>query len=526
MVSPAARGRLPLSLTGPSFLVAVLWTWAIWACAEHWRGNPNYSYGWAVPVLAIGFGIRRFLRLRGNGPSSSDKAPGWIATAVFLIVLASLGGALEYGRQAMWHPEIVLCSICLLCVGVTLAILGMIGGWPLARAELFPTLFFLSAVPWPPRLEQPLTAALMRSVADGTTEILHWLGIEAVASGGAIALHSGLVGITEACSGIRSLQAGIMFGLAMGEWFLLRFSRRVVLLLVAVALALATNLGRTLALSLQAEWHGAASVEGIHDLTGNIAVSALVLGIALTAKLLARSGSPGVEVARPTTSRSLSFVHSPAFALAAVSLLAGIFAARAFYARGEGTAYSQKAPRFTVRADAESSTRLRPVPKEVWNELSPTSGEYVQHADVKSGTGAVDCFHFFWKPSVWNRFALVHRPDICMPGIGWTEVGAPQAVSVSFGGRDVSFYLFHFRRGTIQALEVWGAWRNGVPVPLDYTPDQVLGTGATPAFLKMNGKRRSATEILACSLVSDGGEPPRELAVALLPHVFDYKENE
>jgi exosortase len=526
MASPGARGRLSLPPIGSLFLLVALWTWAIWACAEHWRGNPNYSYGWAVPVLAVGFGVRRFLRLRDNDQAAAGKAPGWITTVLSLVALASLGGALEYGRETMWHPEIVLWSICLLCVGLTLATLGKTGGWSLARAELFPTLFFLSAVPWPPRFEQPLTAALMRSVADGTTEILHWLGIEAIASGGAIALHSGLVGITEACSGIRSLQAGVMFGLAMGEWFLLRFSRRVVLLVLAIVLALATNLGRTLTLSLQAERHGVGSVEGIHDLTGNIAVTSLVLAIALLAKLLAgRRGSAG-GVDRPPVFRSPSLVQSSAFALAAISLLAGIFTARVLYARGEGNGYSQKAPRFAVRAGPESAARVRPVPADVWNELRPTSGEYVRQQEIKSGTGAVDCFHFFWKPSVWNRFALVHRPDICMPGIGWTEVGVPQPVTVSFNGHDVSFYLFHFRRGTTHALEIWGAWRNGVPVPLDYSPDQVLGTGATPAFLKMNGKRRSATEILACSLLSDGAEPSRELAVALLPAVFDYKDNE
>jgi hypothetical protein len=42
----------------------------------------------------------------------------------------------------------------------------------------------------------------------------------------------------------------------------------------------------------------------------------------------------------------------------------------------------------------------------------------------------------------------------------------------------------------------------------------------------MNGKRRTATEILACSLVRDGAEPSPEIAVALLPALFDYKENE
>ena len=121
----------------------------------------------------------------------------------------------------------------------------------------------------------------------GTAELLHWLGIEAQTSGAAIALRSGLVGITEACSGIRSLQAGIMFGLAMGEWFLLRPARRVVLLLLAIALALATNLARTLALSLQAEWHGVDSLDRVHDFIGNTTITALIVGIWVAGKLLA-----------------------------------------------------------------------------------------------------------------------------------------------------------------------------------------------------------------------------------------------
>ena len=208
------------------------------------------------------------------------------------ILLGLLGLGLEYARVAMWHPEIVLWSICLLCVCLTLLVFRL---WSSVAfpGGIISGPFFLTAVPWPPRIEQPLTAALMRSVASATVELLHWLGIEAIVSGGAIALQSGLVGITEACSGIRSLQAGIMFGLAMGEWFLLRPSRRMWLLLLAVILALLSNLARTLTLALQAEWHGGAAVERIHDFAGNVAVTALVLAIALGAKLLAgRKRSP------------------------------------------------------------------------------------------------------------------------------------------------------------------------------------------------------------------------------------------
>ncbi|HEX8280799.1 MAG TPA: exosortase/archaeosortase family protein, partial [Chthoniobacterales bacterium] len=251
-----------ISVPWLTVLFVGLWIWAIWTCAEHWRGNPNYSYGWAVPLLALAFGLRRYWQ---SGREISER---WALAAVHAVslVITSVAAAaivfgLEFARQQMWHPQIVLGLICLLPIAFSLAVSFFIGGRALLRAEAFPVLFFLTAVPWPPRIEQPITSTLMSWVAVTTAEVLHWMGVEAQTSGGAIALRTGLVGITEACSGIRSLQAGIMFGLAMGEWFLLRPARRLALLAVAIALALLTNLARTLALSLQAEWHGVAAVE-------------------------------------------------------------------------------------------------------------------------------------------------------------------------------------------------------------------------------------------------------------------------
>ncbi len=206
-------------------LALFLWAWAIWSCAEHWENNPNYSYGWAVPVLALGFALRRFF-LAPAATTGGHSGPGraWL-------LLAAAGAAawvfgLEYARLQVWRPQVVLTAICFGAIFWTFLVLWSHGGFPLLRRQLFPVLFFLTAVPWPPRFEQPLTSALMVGVAQATVELLHWSGIEAKQAGGAIALSTGLVGVTEACSGIRSLQAGIMFGLAMGEWFLLGVGRR------------------------------------------------------------------------------------------------------------------------------------------------------------------------------------------------------------------------------------------------------------------------------------------------------------
>jgi len=531
-LAPARISRSARTLPWPTLLLLGMWTWAIWSCAEHWEGNPNYSYGWAVPPLALGFGLRRYWKLNhARPPGSYLAAPMPAGTQIFAVLsFGALVFLLEYSREQMWHPQIVLWAICLLTVTSTIAALGGLGGNDLAWIEIFPVLFFLTAVPWPPRFEQPITSALMGWVAAATAELLHWLGIEAQTSGAAIALRSGLVGITEACSGIRSLQAGIMFGLAMGEWFLLRPARRVVLLLLAIALALATNLARTLALSLQAEWHGVDSLDRVHDFIGNTAIMALIVGIWVAGKLLAprakhRSLPPPAEIA-VATRRLLAKLRTearPVFRLLLLCFVAAIICARALYAWLEAQDRTQTAPFFTERIDNSSGNRRAPIPRDIWNELRPTSGEYVRRESPELPRGGADCFHFFWKPSAWNRFALVHRPDICMPGVGWKLDGEAEPFDVALNGRSIRCYIFRFQRGNAHALELWGVWRNGEAVPLDYQPAQVLGAAVPPPSLHLEGKRRSATEIIACSVIADGTAPAPEMAVALLQAVFQYK---
>lgn len=524
----ASDRRLAIPWLGLLFIGA--WLWTIWSCAEHWRGNPNYSYGWAVPLLALGFGLRRSWNFEGPDDWSAAKDLSVSVRWLIAGVCALLVFFLEFARQEIWHPQIVLLLICLLAVGASAFVFFISGGMALVRAQAFPVLFFFTAVPWPPRLEQPIRSTLMRWVATSTTEVLHWLGVEAQTSGGAIALRSGLVGITEACSGVRSLQAGIMFGLAIGEWFLLGPAKRILLLALAVALALVTNLGRTLALSLQAEWHGIPAVEQAHDLIGNITVTALIGGIWLIGKLLApRSEDEPLISAHALKLRAAALwrgLFAPMrFGTAALVIagLLGFIFARGAYAFIESRENAQKSAFFSARLDPSSGDRFVPLPREIWNELRPTSGEYLRRESAALPNGAADFYHFFWKPSPWNRFALVHRPDICMPGVGWAAAGGPDPVEVDFNGYRLRCYAFRFQRGAHHALQLWGVWRNGEPVPLDYEVAQIMGGAAASDVPALQGKRRSATEVIACTLVSDQVPPSLDTAVELVRSVFEYK---
>ncbi len=502
------------------------WIWAVWSCAEYWRGNPNYSYGWIVPVLSLAYAARRLTLAQSENIARPILAfPIWLIV-FFGIVAGAIIFGLEFAREQVWHPIIVIWTIAFIPITLALLVFWFAGGKTLLLAELFPVLFFLAAVPWPPRFEQPITAGLMQVVAAATTALLHWFGILAQTTGGAITLRTGIVGITEACSGMRSLQAGIMFGLAIGEWFLLRPLRRIALLFIAIALALTTNLVRTLALSLQAEWNGIDAVEKIHDLTGTFAVIVLVIAIWISALALRSRPHPSAHFGFENLSarlRAMAAVIPTTLQRAALAILIsgtfGLAIAQVVTAKIEAHDQTQTTPFFFVREDP-SQTRVQ-LPRDVWNELHPTSGEYIRTRDPRLGAGEV--FHFFWKPSPWNRFVLVHRPDICMPGVGWESSGSPESITIDFSGHQTQLYLFRFRRGDIEALELWGVWRNGDAVALDYPPDQVLGTGAAPPPLHLEGKRRSATEIVACVVGGNRNHPPdAERAIAILRSVFRY----
>src|SRR3954467_8200607 len=99
---------------GPLLFLACLWAWAIWSCAEHWEGNPNYSYGWVVPALAIGFALRRYLRVPANPASDGPPQLRWPAVVLVAAVLGVVAFALEYSREQVWHPVVVIWSIAMI----------------------------------------------------------------------------------------------------------------------------------------------------------------------------------------------------------------------------------------------------------------------------------------------------------------------------------------------------------------------------------------------------------------------------
>jgi exosortase len=104
-------------------------------------------------------------------------------------------------------------SLMALALGVMLLVaanLCYVFGWPGVRHFAFGFGFLLTALPMPSALYNPIVSGLQSNVAAINVEMLNVIGIPAQQVGSLIHLPNGTVGIDEACSGIRSLQATIM----------------------------------------------------------------------------------------------------------------------------------------------------------------------------------------------------------------------------------------------------------------------------------------------------------------------------
>ena len=139
-------------------------------------------------------------------------------------------------------------------------------GW--LRQLAFPICFFFVAIPWPTLVEQPIIQTLTRASATIVIELLGWLGVPAMAHGNVIEVSTGMVGIDEACSGIRSFQSSLMISLFLGEFYRLSTGRRWLLIPMGFVFSMAFNVCRMSLLTLVAAKKGVAAISEYHDPAG------------------------------------------------------------------------------------------------------------------------------------------------------------------------------------------------------------------------------------------------------------------
>jgi exosortase len=279
-----ATGRVNFLL--PALVFGFLWFTLINNLRVEWTLNPQYSYGWAVPLLCA-YLIRQNLS-SSNADTRNLKLK--IQNSKFLYGLFVFLALLYFPTRLLQeaNPEWRLTSWALAIEVVGLTLLAI---YFLSRSSIypfsifrfshfvFPICFFLVAVPWPTSFEQTLIQTLTHADAKATTELLGWLGVPALPLGNVIRVATGEVGIDEACSGIRSFQATLMISLFLGEFYRLNLPRRLALVLGGFAMSILFNLARMSILVWIAAKKGIDAIAKWHDPTGLTILIACFCGL-------------------------------------------------------------------------------------------------------------------------------------------------------------------------------------------------------------------------------------------------------
>jgi exosortase len=223
--------------------------------------DPQYNYGWAVPLCVAFIAWEKWKTFKPQ-TGGDRRALGSAVLCLFLL------GPIWLVHEAAPDWSVVNWSFGFVVCGYLFSLLIYNWGTVSIRPFLFPILFILCAIPWPQRFELAMVQDLMKGVAAAAAEIMAWLDIPARATGNIIRLQIGAVGVDEACSGVRSMQAMLMTSLFLGELKRLHLAGRISLVLIGALFALLFNLVRTTVLVWIAATRGFGEFGKWHDPAG------------------------------------------------------------------------------------------------------------------------------------------------------------------------------------------------------------------------------------------------------------------
>lgn len=461
--------------------LAFLWFRLIANLRGEWETNPQYSYGYIVPFLCLGLIFQRWAALRTPPPSPPNPQVSALRSQVssfcfFLFALFSflyLPTRLVELATPEWRP--IQWALGLITIGLTLISIELAWGRTWLRRVAFPICLFFVAIPWPTLIEQPIIQFLTRVNASLVIEVMGFLGIPALQHGNVIEVSTGVVGIDEACSGIRSFQSSIMISLFLGALYDLPRLRRLLFVPIGFGLAMFFNLLRTSFLTWIAAKQGVAAIEKYHDPAGLWILVGCTLGMWLLGLLLRRKKPPAeiqkAENGKPvpdcpsqfTLNPQPSTFNGPSPSSSGLSPQVSALSVSAF------PRLSLVLIAWLVLVETGSqfwykSREAKLPPAVAWSLGFPTNNPTLKDLPMASKTFDLlrfddgkqaswtesdgtqwAAFYFNWKPGrVAGYLAKRHTPEICMPATGRQMLSGPELMVLKIHGLDLPVRRYRF----------------------------------------------------------------------------------
>jgi exosortase len=473
------------------YLLPLGWLW--FRLIDHlrvgWSVYPQYAYGWAVPCLCLYLLWRNAeTRKCGNADMLESRyAPiptpfsfsAFQLFSFFLLCFLYLPTRLIQEANPEWR--LVSWALALEVVAITLLLLRTIhyGSRITHHGSrfTFPVCFFLVAVPWPTVIEGPVIQGLMRANTGVTVELLGVIGVPAIQHGNVIEVATGSVGIDDACSGIRSLQATLMLALFFGELYALSARRRALCIFAGFVLAVVFNVGRTLLLTWVASAKGVGAVASWHDPAGVTILVACFLSLWLIARAFqkaesrkqkAESSGGKAEILKSETLKSSAQKAegeeekaesrnrnpvSAAFSMSAFQRFS-IFLTAWLLVVETGTeiwyrvqeSHLPKAVAWRVEFPRDNPTyRELPLAEAAKRLLRPDEG--ISASWTEAGHLQWQVIYLRWNAGrIAGYLAKSHTPQICMPGAGFNLRASSPTRFFSLHGIELPFRSYVFER--------------------------------------------------------------------------------
>lgn len=247
--------RVTVALSVVVLLLVALYQVILRDLVWQWWDDPNYSHGFLVAPFS---GLLIWLRRREL--AALEPRGSWLGLPVLLLGIGTLILG-EVGAEFF----LMRTSLIILIAGLVLFHLGA----PVLRVLAFPLAFLLFMVPLPALAFSAIAFPLQRLAAQNSASMLELLGVPVLLDGNIIYLSHISLGVTEACSGIRSLISLLALAVAWAYLTLRSPWAFAALVLSALPITIVANAGRVVATGLVGQWFGVEYARGIfHTFSG------------------------------------------------------------------------------------------------------------------------------------------------------------------------------------------------------------------------------------------------------------------
>lgn len=493
----------------------VMWTVLITQVRHHWGGESYYNFGWFVPFLSVWLFLRNLDPLSSK-PSASLRLPLLLAglSLVAILPFHAVSEVNPFWRLPLW----IQASGAALFTG---ALVYSLYGWRGVKAAVFPVFFLSTMIPWPYRLELLIVSNLTQVVVEFAVDGLHFLGYPVEVAGRSLVLGDLSIGVNEACSGIRSLQALFMVTLFLGSLFGQSVPRRTLAVVLLPLVVIIVNTGRAIFLSIQVIANGQEAYDAWHDPAGYIAFGISMVLIYACIELL-NVGSEGSRQSQGVDFQHLTSVWKAApfrkglawFIAFPVVLFASV---EGWFLYHEATAPPKTG--WTLNLPEEEPGRIQYEP--IHPQIESALGYGYGHRFLMriSRTSGGEFYYYGYGPE--DKLASVssygHSPAICMESIGATMLRQFPNLAFKKGALTipVSHYLFELHSDNKRLHVFWIIWeqRN-----MDIDPEDLQELNYKTQWIQLlKGRRDFSRQVLLASLGGSGdGEDARETILRLL----------